>query len=183
MPQTRRIRPPAVFQRDVLDEIRRRANTGHPLNSGANRGDWLYAGAVRFFGSWGKAVEAAGIRYQSVKQAGLSRAELLVRIRKAAAAGPLIAGEHQFLQSNARRLCGSWKRAVAVAGCELPSYRKIWSQARVIEAIKDDLDRGLPVTSLAVIRRNQPLYGAARREFGSWRKALKAVDPKLTKQL
>jgi hypothetical protein len=34
-----------------------------------------------------------------------------------------------------------------------------------------------------MIERNQPLYGAGRREFGSWRKALQAVDPSLVKLL
>lgn len=176
------IRTPEAFTRDVLDEIRRRAEGGLPLNSGANRGDWVYAAACRFFGSWGRAVEAAGVHYESVKQAGLSRGELLVRIRKAAEERPLVASEHKFLRSNATRLFGSWRKAVKAAGCAVPS-KKTWSKERVIEVIAADIQRGLPLTTLAVIARNEPLYGAARREFGSWRKALRAVDPSLIKQL
>lgn len=172
-------RSPDQFKRDVLDEIRRRAHAGHPLNSGANRGDWLYAGTCRFFGSWGAAVEAASVNYESVKQADLSREELLARIRDAAEEGPLVAGDHTLLASNARRLCGSWKRAVKMAGCELP---RLWSQERVIEMIKTDIENGLPVNTLAVLARNEPLYGAGRRESGSWQKALRAVDPKLVKR-
>src|SRR5262249_32240889 len=60
---------------------------------------------------------------------------------------------------------------------------KTWTKERVSKQIRKDIRRGLPVTSVAVIRRNQPLYGAGRREFGSWRAALKAVDPSLTKLL
>ena len=71
------------LRREVLREIQRRAKAGRPLNSGANRGDWLYAASVRFFGSWGGAVEAAGIRYASVKRVALDREELLARIRSA----------------------------------------------------------------------------------------------------
>jgi hypothetical protein len=171
-----------MLRKEVLDTIKHRAASGHALNSGANRGDWLYAAAVRFFGSWGNAVEAAGIRYPSVKQAALDRDELLRRIRKAAEAGPLIRGEHRLLRSNAYRLFGSWTKAVKAAGCELPSNKE-WSRERVIESIQEDIRHGLPVTSAAVIERNSPLYGAGRRSFGSWRKALKAVDPSLVKLL
>ena len=175
------IRTAEQFKRDVLDEIRRRAEAGRPLNSGANRGDWLYAGACRFFGSWGKAVDAAGIHYGSVKRAALSRRELLARIRSAAEAGPLIAGEHKLLASNALRLFGSWKKTVIAAGCTDALPKPLWNKQRVIETIRADIADGLPVNTLAVIARNQPLYGAARRAFGSWKKALRAVDSKLVK--
>lgn len=55
-------------KRQVVREIRLRAKRGHPINSGANRGDWLYAAACRFYGSWGNAVEAAGFDYEAVNQ-------------------------------------------------------------------------------------------------------------------
>ena len=152
-----------------------------PVEQRSNRGDWLYAAACRFFGSWGKAVEAAGIRYPSVKRADLDRSELLSRIRNAAEAGPLLATKHTLLSANALRLFGSWKKAVKAAGCAGALPQPLWNKARVIEQIKADLANGLPVNTLAVIARNQPLYGAARREFGSWVKALRAVDPKLVK--
>src|SRR5690242_19478796 len=97
------IRTPEQSKQHVIDEIRRRAEAGHPLNSGANCGDWLYASACRFFGSWGAAVEAAGVRYPSVKQAGLDKPELLRRLRLAAKVGPLLAREQRFLAANALR--------------------------------------------------------------------------------
>ncbi len=52
---------------DLVKEIRRRARAGKPLNSGANRGDWLHAAAINYHGSWGAAVEAAGFRYEDIK--------------------------------------------------------------------------------------------------------------------
>jgi hypothetical protein len=167
-----------TFRKDILCEIERRSAAGLPLNSGANRGDWLYAGAVRFFGSWGNAVEATGITYSSVKQADLNRDELVTRLRAAAEAGPLVAGEHRLLASNARRLFGTWKKAVKAAGGNVPS-KKTWSKERVVEEIEAEVRRGLPVTSVCIMKRNQPLYGAGRREFGTWRKALKAAGQPL----
>lgn len=69
----------------VLVEIRRRAEAGRALSSGANRGDWLYAAAVRFFGSWGAAVEQAGFDYGQSKLAALTADQVLDRIRRLAA--------------------------------------------------------------------------------------------------
>ena len=57
---------------EALVEIRRRTAAGKSLSSGANRGDWLYAAAVRLFGSWGAAIERAGFNYGDEKQAALS---------------------------------------------------------------------------------------------------------------
>ncbi len=161
----------------VVIEIRGRERQGLSLASGANRGDWLYAAAVRFFGSWGRAVEAAGFAYGGVKQANLAADDVLLRIRRLADAGePLRAGEHSLESSAARRHFGSWQAAVEAAGCELPSPLK-WTAHDVVEQIREDLRRGLPLGSLAVIARNQPLYGAARRRFGSWAAALAAAAP------
>jgi hypothetical protein len=42
----------------VVKELKSRANKSLPLNSGANRGDWLYAAAVTHVGSWEAAVKA-----------------------------------------------------------------------------------------------------------------------------
>jgi hypothetical protein len=171
--------PPAVFRRQLLVEIRRRAKAGHPLNSGANRGDWVYAAAVRFFGSWGAAVEKAGFTYATIRLRDLDPEQVLGRICDLAAAGDLlVAGQHPLLRAAAVRHFGSWAAAVQAAGCELPD-RRTWTREKVIDQIQDDLRRGLPVTTMAVLRRNEPLYGAGRREFGSWAATLAAVDPRL----
>jgi hypothetical protein len=45
----------------------------------------------------------------------------------------------------------------------------------VIAAIERDLEKGLAVTSNAVRRRNENLYTAGRRRFGSWKKAIAAA--------
>ncbi len=53
----------------VIKEIQRRGKKHQPLNSGANR-DWLYAAAVRAFGSWAKAINAAGFDYVTIRKRG-----------------------------------------------------------------------------------------------------------------
>ena len=51
---------------ECLGETVWRAQRGHPLNSGANRGDWLYAAALLAFASWRNAVVAAGLSYDAL---------------------------------------------------------------------------------------------------------------------
>jgi hypothetical protein len=72
----------------VLKELQRRFNQGRPLNSGANRGDWLYAAAVACFGSWGKAVKAAGFDYRTIKLRPLGKKEFLALLREQVVSGP-----------------------------------------------------------------------------------------------
>lgn len=159
----------------VLAELRNRAARGRSLASGANRGDWLYAAAVRLFGSWGEAVAAAGFDYEQVREVALSADEVLRRIRHAAEQGKkLRARDFTIEAAGARRHFGTWGAAVDAAGCELPSLRK-WTPEKVVTQLREDQRRGLPLGSLAVIRRNEPLYGAARRCFGSWAAAIAAV--------
>src|SRR5205807_1897285 len=106
---------------DVLDEICRRAAQGRDLNSGANRGDWLYAAAVRFFGNWRAAIEEAGFAYEAVKLRNLTAEEVLHEISAlAAAGGKLHAGQHPRLSYGALGHFGSWASAVEAAGCALP---------------------------------------------------------------
>ncbi|MEJ7600103.1 MAG: hypothetical protein WKG01_19500 [Kofleriaceae bacterium] len=158
-------------------EIRRRSAAGKSLSSGANRGDWLYAAAVRFFGSWGAAVEKAGFDYGEQKQGALSADEVLERIRRLAAADgePLRAGDHSIVAAGARRHFGGWKRAFEAAGCT-PPETLTWTKDAVVAAIRDDIANGLPVNSARTMRRNANLYVAGRRRFGTWAAALIAAN-------
>jgi hypothetical protein len=160
---------------DVVAEIQRRAATGGNLNSGANRGDWLYAAALRFFGSWRGAVEAAGFAYEAVKLRNLSAEEVLHEICASAAAGvELRANMHPRVGLGAQRHFGSWRAAVRAAGCALPLQRSIEA---VLGRIRADFSRGLSLRVSDVLDREPWLYGAARRRFGSWARALSAADP------
>jgi hypothetical protein len=178
MPHTRQPSTPEARRQEVLSEIARRSAAGHPLNSGANRGDWLYAAAVRFFGSWAAAVESAGFDYGAEKQADLSADEVLNRIRRLAATeqDALRAGDHPLVAAGARRHFGGWRAAFEAAGCTPPDPATRWTSKAVVAAIREDVANGLPVNSVAMVRRNGKLYVAGRRRFGSWAAALVAAE-------
>ena len=160
--------------RHVVDELRRRAGRGQSLASGANRGDWLYAAAVKHFGSWGGAVLAAGFEYDDIKSRPLRADEVTREIQRLAAAGErLVASGHRHLAAGAVLHFGSWRAAMDAAQCQ-PEPLK-WAPERVIEKIRKAQAAGLRVNSVAVMKRDRNLYMAGRRRFGTWAAALEAA--------
>lgn len=93
-----------------------------------------------------------------------------------------------FTASCSRRYFSSWGNAVKAAGID---YDKIleagksrrrekltkWTKKEVLEEIK----KTPPQELLNTYRERLALYSAARREFGSWKKALEVAGYKLTK--
>jgi hypothetical protein len=162
----------------VVKELRRRAKKGQSLRSGDNRGDWLYASAVKLFGSWRAAVEAAGFDYDEIVRKPISAEAVLDQLRALAAEGDaLIAGKHKKLASATVRLFGSWKDAVEQAGVEMPDHRK-WTPQRVLDRLREGIAKGEPMGANAARRRDENLYAAARRRFGSWKAAIEAARAK-----
>lgn len=159
----------------VIVEIRERAARGHPLNSGANRGDWLYAAALLAFGSWKNAVAAAGFSYDDIKIRPFTKAEVIATLKPLVATGaPILRAQHEGrLVAAAHRHFGGWDAAVKAAGGE--SGPRKWTRQRVLDRIREDRARGLKVNAVAVHKRDVNLYQAGRRRFGTWAAALEAA--------
>lgn len=183
MSPTQRSRPPRGTQSgaDVVAEIKARAARGHPLNSGANRGDWLFAAALRFFGAWAGALEAAGFDAEQHRLRNFERREVLRRIRLAAEAGQSLAqaASVSILVRSAQKHFRTWARAVKAAGFEVPLPARLWTQEKVVARIQQDVRDGLRVNAAAVCSERGGLYHAGRKLFGTWRGALRAsgIDP------
>ena len=162
-------------QESIIAELQRRTQTGLSLKSGDNRGDWLYASAVKHFGSWGAAVEAAGFDYDEVVWKPMSADDLITTIRELADAGDaLVLGDHRELSAPAHRHFGTWEAAVEAAGRTIPDRRK-WSPENVIKLILAEIEAGHSMGGGAVNKRNPNLYAAGRRRFGSWTAAVEAA--------
>jgi len=160
---------------DVTTELKRRARKGLPLNSGANRGDWLYAMAVKLFGSWGGAVKAAGFDYGPIKLRGPLTAKAVIEQIKALAASKkrLLATDHGRLARAAVDHFGSWRKALKKTGHD--DANLLWTGERVVEHIKMTWAKGLPVNSAQIMYQNRNLYSAGRRRFGTWAAALETA--------
>lgn len=93
-----------------------------------------------------------------------------------------------FTAACSQRYFSSWANAVKAAGIDYEGILEAgkarrrekltkWSKEQVLEEVRKAESRSLLLT----YRDRLALYSAARREFGSWKKALEAAGYKLTK--
>lgn len=149
----------------------------------------LYSAACakRYFGSWKKAIEAAGIDYSALRSEHFwSRQRILRTIREIQGRGELLNwsalnSRYPSLYRAARRPenFGSWRKAVEAAGIE-PAQVIInhqWTRKKIIEGIRKMAREGEDLSPRSVMRTHGPLFSAAKspRYFGTWRAAVEAA--------
>jgi hypothetical protein len=184
--------------------ILRRREAGLPLHAqalhvGAHANVTLYKHSRRHFGSWARALAAAGldpsaIQHHPGRSAYWDREAVVAELTAVRASGePLsaaaVARRRPSLYQHARRHFGSWDDVLRAMGWEpgeihlLPSPdRKYPTPQAVVSAIVERRRGGRALRSSAVERgldRDASLHNAGRRFFGGWRAALIAagVDP------
>lgn len=88
-----------------------------------------------------------------------------------------VAKEHPILYLRARKVFGSWKKALEASGIDYEKARnhKKWSRGKVVEEIKRLYLKGYSLR-LKDLRGNGMicLISAAMYHFGSWRKAVES---------
>lgn len=155
----------------VIKEIKKRAREGRPLNSGANRDGWVYSAAIQNFGSWGNAISAAGFSYKEIHQRmPLDKNDIIEAIKARYKKNQsLHARDNSRLKIWTKKYFRSWREALETAGVREYYYRL--SSNRVLDEIRKRYESKKPLNTMAVIREYEPLYVAARRRFGNWKKA------------
>ncbi|MEI8247622.1 MAG: hypothetical protein WCI51_17435 [Lentisphaerota bacterium] len=116
----------------VLDEIRRLAKEGEPLFSqnAQKQHKPLYMAAIKRYGNWGKAIQAAGVDYKNVRlRRSMTKADIKKEILELFRRGePLsytnMRENYMYLQAAAMKKLGdgSWARARRECGI-LTNYR------------------------------------------------------------
>jgi len=132
----------------------------------------LHSGAAACFGTWRKALEAAGF---PCARRIWSPELVLAAIRDRHQRQLSLSGvqrDDRFLFAAACRHFGGWHNALAAAGLSLERPRK-WTPERVLDAIRGWQREGRPLTS--VRQTDKPLYAAAARLFGTWLNAVLAA--------
>ena len=119
-------------RQSVRDEIRRLAQEGEPLFSqhAQDHHKPLYMAAIKRFGNWGKALQAAGLDYKSVRlRRSMSRADIKKEILALFRSGESLSytnmrKNYLYLQAIAMKKLGdgSWARARRECGI-LTNYR------------------------------------------------------------
>ena len=185
---------------EVLAVIIKRWNRNLPLNSsglnkGSNRIQALRRGATRMFGSWKKAIEAAGLDYNLINKNPLkypTPEKLLHEILRRRKAGlPLNAkalsrrgkSGDEALYRKAREYFGSWKKALKAAGIRYKDvvrvsgpHQKYPTTEAVIAEIHRRQKEGISIQRSDIITGSHsdgPLYAGAMRHIGSWAIAVK----------
>jgi hypothetical protein len=140
----------------------------------------LYLAARRYFGSWGEAVDAAGVDYDRVRLHAPSQSveQLLAQLRVLAAERPAMSAselESHPLGYMLRRRFQSL--AAAVRAAEIASWPRrernpLPSVEQTLSAIRARRTEDRSLLRSAVRREDGPLVRAADRHFGSWQQAL-----------
>ncbi|MDB4614289.1 hypothetical protein OAH18_01235 [bacterium] len=178
---------------DCIRIIRRLCHEGRSLKTKhvRRRQSPLYKAALKFFGSWLAAVEAAGINSAQVNpHAGWDRERIieaiLLRAVERRALGSTKVRPYS-LKAAAIREFGSWDGALCAADLDPSDYigRRIlavpeqekqkWNRHEVLKAIRRRQFLGLPLDHDSVCRDYRPLVNAATSYFGGWPSALNAA--------
>lgn len=148
----------------------------------------LLAAGRRYFGSWPKALKEAGISMAFVHaqrhpRGHWSQEKVLMEIRKHHQLGlPLNARAIQQLNnrliSAATYYFGSWRQALIHSGFDPDTIQrnKRHTEETIRSEIAELLHRSSDVRDITMRRHHRRLYWAASQYFGSWQKALHAVQ-------
>ncbi len=188
---------PYPTETSVLIEIRRRKRKKKRLNVSAvlEEDRPLYRKAGKVFGSWEKAIEAAGFDYQKIALLHpfplLSYEDVLAEIRqRGKRKQPLLAKElrsgsyaERSLYNLTSRKFGGWVNAVEAAGLKYPTVRHSSrscypTKDSVIKEIQSRKTKGLPLTTTTVQRgptQNPALIQQGYSLFKSWQNAVEAA--------
>jgi hypothetical protein len=176
----------------IIREIRRLVSGPVKLTAAAvsRRNRRLYHAAIRHFGSWRQALEAAGVNPNNIrtysKQERPSRQDIIDILLERAAQGLAlrwidVCCENRALAVVVKTTFKSWSKALHAAGLiSQPRRHKLptkWSQEAVIAALKTRHEQRLPLRGIS--QHDEALYTAARRCFGGLHEALSAAGLEL----
>ena len=191
----------------ILVMIRHLARRDRPLTTDQmeRRYHNLVSAARRHFGSWTKAVLAAGVEPTKLQRVvpwtpeRVIEAILTRALRNESLVARLV--EPRSLVEAGQRFFGGWAAAVTAAGLDpalialAPGRNKRgrppkaraarpkptrkpqqhWTKERVIAAIQSRLREQKPMHSTAIARDDQRLYDAMRRHLRNWSEAMRAA--------
>lgn len=165
----------------VIEEIRKWHAEGKPLYSHFMRKEFqeLLAAGIRYFGTWQKSVEAAGLSYQEVRRYNdWSKDVIVEKIKELYAQGVDLSFRAMMLSKYNSMVYaairpnhfGSWKNALQAAGLptdDIYRYRS-WDEESILEEIRRLNALGVDLSSKAMDESSNPLIATARRRFGNW---------------
>ncbi|MEQ8785084.1 MAG: hypothetical protein RIC55_02255 [Pirellulaceae bacterium] len=158
----------------VIEAILERQRQGLPLLGIYDEATALSNAATRLFGSWRKALVAAGVSSAKPLQRWSKQLvieQILARQQQGLA---LTKTQDRALYAAATRCFGGWRAALAAAGINSTlGPRRLWTRDRILDKIRKRAAQGLSLR--AIYRLDPTLNTAAQRHFGGWYKAVDAA--------
>ena len=175
-----------IWTPDMIVEIILSANGKEPLNSHyfSTTYPHVYAAAERIFGSWGNAIVASGLDYNSIrKYRSWSKMRIISAIKKRYRNGEPLSSQH--VQNHFKSLYmasvhhfKSWGAAVRMAGLDYDTIRM--RRSMTDQQIRDEIQRlyhnGEDMAYSNMRKNHQYLlaYGMKKLGGGSWAEARRA---------
>lgn len=172
----------------IIQTILNRHEKGKPLNyqEVVNDDEKLTGAARRCFGSWDKAMQAAGFKEEdyknpTTKQEKWSREKITTRLKDHIEKGMDIS-PHEVQKYDSKLYAsgvyyfGSWEKVIEHLDINYSQIKKTddWSKEIVIEVIQDAYKSGADLSDNTVSALSPKLYGAANHYFRGWREAIEA---------
>ena len=171
---------PKWTRKKIIEALRQRAKNREELAQ-AKVGGPLRNAATWHFGSYAKAIAAAGLNYGTIRlyAPSFGREQVIAELRKLDAAGVKLNCmriiEHAGgLYDAMIREFGSTARALKEAGVEFHGKKK-WNRPKVLEGLRQLQREGKDLSFSKVHRWNRRLAKAAQRLFGGYRQAIEAL--------
>jgi len=172
-------------KQDVVDEISELARGKSPLYASwiAKNKSSLFNAARLRFGSWGDAIEAAGIDYtRIIKYRKWTMDDVIQSVRRMYRDGERLDCTYVRKTGNGLyyagvRYFGSWRNTILAAGYD---YEKVmsnryWNRKKIIRKILKRAENGNRLSHAAVRKEEKMLINASTKHFGSWEAAIQAA--------
>ena len=171
----------------VIKTIRQLKRGGEDLSFTAQRGNPLWNAAQQAFGTYRAAVEAAGIKYESVSRRRFTKwSQPIIRqqLRELSGKGKDLSSRqirvtHPDLFGAAIHWFGSYQSSIEAAGLDYKKIRRQdphrWDRHQIISELRRLRRKNVPLHHNAIGHSMPELVTAAYRYFGTYRRAVEAA--------
>jgi hypothetical protein len=166
----------------IAATLRNRVKRGKPIlaKAVAKERQCLYLAALRHFGTWREALQAAGLLKQAEQGRRYLRKDALaqairewVQLHGTLKPAEVKKGDRHLWQAVYKRYEGGFRQAAAQLGLPYGGLRP-WSREMVFAEMGRRLQEGKSLNPKKIIRSHAGLYAAMTLYFGSWKQALQA---------
>ncbi|MBR9704136.1 hypothetical protein GOV12_01900 [Candidatus Pacearchaeota archaeon] len=183
----------------VAVEIRRLDNEGISLNTTSiiDEDNKLYKAALRYYGSWKKALTELDYDYDEINtRSSLSKDEIICRIKDAKSKGVLLNCDAvlrsedkdliKLLHQSYRRFDGGWDEALDCAGLdsnEIRKRRKTYTLEELTDIVEDLENRGVSLDAISIQSNPETskIFSAAANRYSSWYEFLDKIGKDVSK--